>query len=64
MTRDGMIATCPLTKEECNERCAWSVNDRCAFLQVVKALVGTERNTGQAAGALVNIGHNTDGLVG
>lgn len=65
MTRDGMIATCPLTKEQCHGTCAWYLDaaHSCAFVTLVGKLEGIKTEAGHAAGALINIGHNTDGLV-
>ena len=65
MDEEGIIAICPLTKEQCHSTCAWYLDaaHNCAFVMLVGKLDGIQTEAGHAAGALINIGHNTDGLV-
>lgn len=57
---------CPITKEECVKNCElydeeW---DMCAFRLAGKALAALIREVSVAAGALNNIGINTENLGG
>ena len=55
---------CPFTKDECAKNCGlYDANlDMCACLITAKALVKIKRETEIAAGALNNIGINTEFL--
>lgn len=55
---------CPITKEECVKNCGLydEEYDMCAHLMTAKALVKIKREAEVAAGALNNIGINTECL--